>query len=300
MSGSPENNGKPDLFAELHAAIDNFTLVPEQPDSTSSGPSAREVGAFPTIDPDAHRELSSSTAAPPAKVEEAPAPLLGGGLLAELAAAAGAQSQVSESDETRRLASARRLSKALQGIYGYLNQLAQHVNVLKPEVKRSYRLNAQCEFTGLRWDEAAANYRRAPTATEEILVNSVSFRLRYSSAPVPGMTLTRPQAEALRRDLHLVDLAITEENTVASADGPAVWLRLANSIPVQLAFTADTSRDLIIVRGRNVEGFGLSAFKLDPAKVDQPLLDAIGLVLLGRANVLPAALVPVPFNAPTA
>jgi hypothetical protein len=298
MSGSPEKNDKPDLFAELHAAIDNFTFIPEQGEAAPAGPSAREVGAFPTIDPNAQRELKTASAAAPAQVEEAPAPLLGGGLLAELAAAAGAQSQASESDEARRLASARRLSKALQGIYGYLNQLAQHVNVLKPEVKRSYRLNAQCEFTGLRWDEAFANYRRAATATEEVLVSSVSFRLRYATAAVPGMTLTRAQAEALRRDLHLVDLAITEENTVAAADGPAVWLRLANSIPVQLGFTADTERDCIIVRGRNVEGFGLSAFKLDPAKVDQPLLDAIGLVLLGRANALPAALSPVPFNAP--
>lgn len=299
MSASPNQDGKPDLFAELHAAIDNFTLVPEASSSAPAEASVRTVGDFPVIDPEAHRELKEDAAAP-ARAEAAPALLAGGGLLAELAAAAGARSQAEESGEARRLASARRLNKALQGIYSYLNQLAQHVNVLKPEVKRQYRLNSQCEFSGLRWDEAAANYRRAPTATEEVLFSSVSFRLRYSTAAVPGMTLSRPQAEALRRDLHLVDLAITEENSVASADGPAVWLRLGNSIPVQLAFTADTERDCLIVRGRNIEGFGLSAFKLDPAKVDQPLLDAIGLVLLGRATALPPALSPVPFNAPAA
>lgn len=251
---------------------------------------------FPTIDLSAHREFSDRPqrdAGPAAQSTGWDA--TASDLLAELARSAEEHTQdklVQSRSQQEREA---RLDAVLRGVFDYLHQFTRHVNVIKPAIPLHYVLDLQHRFGALQWSEGFADFRTR-SKSEAALIETVSVRLRYATEAL-HILRSADQVKALRDELHLLNLTITDEsNASLPGKGNGVRFTIAGSIPVQLNFRCDLPTGRIIVRGRNIGTLGLSAYLIDPDKLARTTLDAVGLNLLGRSTRLPREFVPVAFS----
>lgn len=275
---------------ELDLRLALATAQPNQPKNQ-----ARQIigHALPSLDPDAaarSADLSRASAAPPdtllanskedgamnfmAELEQEVAALKQGGALP----AQDAQNK------------AQQLHEALSRIFTFFNQMSRHTNQLEPEISRVYRLDAQTSYSGLRWRGAFADFRKQDLS-ENAHLSHASFRVRLV-APEPITLIRRwDQLEALKRDLHILDLRIINDAVLSEkAEQEFVKLQLASDFPVQINFKGNYKTYRINMLCRNLEGFCISAFILDSAHVTQSLLEELGRYLLSRSNVLPGAL----------
>ncbi len=228
---------------------------------------------------------------------EAPSPNRPGhGLLAELAHAAERLSQQKIEEDRSQHQIEQRFDRALRMIFDYLNQFTQHLNVIKPAISLAgYTLDFRHRFGTGRCAEGFVNFRTRSNS-EIALIETVTLRLRYAT---DALEVIRPaeKAKELRDELDLLNLRITgERNVVLARNGSSVRFTLAGSIPVQVNFRSDLSNGRIIVRGRNFGALGLSAYLIDLERLSHASLEAIGLILLGRAVRMPNEFVPVAFH----
>jgi hypothetical protein len=253
--------------------------------------------SFPRIDIEGQCASSSPL---PAKLAQTPSSLRSkecpaSDLLAELARSAEALAQHRIVDSRLQHEVEKRFDRVLRTIFNYLHEFTQHVNVLKPAIPLAYALDFRHRFGALQWAEGFVDFRTR-SKSEVALIESVSVRLRYAT---PILEIIQPveKVHALRHELHLLNLTITDEqNVVIPAKGNGVRFTLAGSIPVQLTFRSDVVRGKIVVRGRNIGALGLCAYLIDPEQLARTSLDAVGLNLLGRSNRLPGEFAPIAFG----
>ncbi len=269
--------------------------------ATTSGIGRAGDLSFPTIDLEAQGGcLPPMDVLDPAPASASFAPPTAPGapamdLLAELARAAEAHEQTRIIESRSQQEAEQRLNQILRTIFDYLHQFTQHLNIIKPSIPLSYVLDYRHRFGALQWSEGFVDYRTRNTS-EIVLMESVSVRLRYATS---ALEITRPadRVHALRHELYLLNLTISDEANVDVADsGSGVRFTLAGSIPVQLNFRSDPSSGKIVVRARNVGALGLSAYLIEPDRLSRASLDAVGLNLLGRASRLPDEFIPIAFT----
>ncbi len=278
-----------DLENSIASFDDRFCLLTAE--TPPPAPRSDTQAPCPVPDPlpaPAVKEAAVLVPAQPAS----PAPA--GDLLGQLAQAAAAQTQTQTDESYSQRLLARRLNDALRRSYDYFHQFTQHLNVLKPAVSLNYALDARHRFADPHWSEGVANYR-TNGRSEEVLLESVVLRLRFSAAAVEVM-IAEEKITAFRNELQILNLEISEETNVGRTGKAGTRFKLAGSIPVQLNFRADMLAEHIAVRARNIGGLGLSAYALDPDAMTHTTFDAIGLCLLGRATHMPESLKPVTFR----
>lgn len=227
--------------------------------------------------------------ATPRETPPPPAPAETSGFLAELEREAAGRQQGDTTLHDRR-ARAQRLHETLGRIFGFFNLLARHANDLGPAITRSYRLDAQTAYTGLRWHGAFADYRKQSVA-ENAPLSHVTFRVKLVAPESVAVVRRWDQLEAFLQELHILNLRTVEEIDVAKKPQQELFqLHLAPEFPVQISFQGNYEADRIDILSRNLEGFGIAAFTVDTTQVTQPLLDDLGRFLLCRSANLPAAL----------
>lgn len=251
--------------------------------------------AAPTVPPPAPAIPKPRIAQPPAPPAPPAVPAqpavphepVAGGLLAELEVAA--KEKAGERDE-RQAANSQALHGALDRAYRYLDAFCRHVNVLKPDVARSYRFNDRCVFENLQWQDATVKSRRNGLA-EFALLDFVAFRVRLA-APAPiSVTVPWNKVDDLKKEMHVFDLRTAEGMDLDGiADKDQRIIRLAPDFPVQVTLAANYQSGRVDILSRNLERFGISGFVCAPEDLTQDFLDELGRYLLARSSVLPAKL----------
>lgn len=287
------------LLDDLEQSIADFDQrlggVEESPSITGLRSSGQR---YPDIEPEARRQLSPAAPvagagnADAAVVSEAPAV----DLLAELAQAAASRSVDDAETQRRQLELTERLHQDLKTVFDYLNQLIRHANTLKPVLPRSYRLDARNSFDGLVWHDGFVDYR-STSRFDRSYYEQILFQVSYR-APAPlAAVCPADQAGIVRKELELVNLRIQREEPVMLPEGgPGVRYVLPDAIPLHLAVQADFSNDALTFRCRNAGNFGPTAYRLPGGSITRPLLDGIGLVLLGRSDTMPKELQRIPYQ----
>lgn len=211
-------------------------------------------------------------------------------LLAELAQEAAEKLGSGRSTEAERQARARLIHETLERIFHFLNQFSRHANNIAPRVDRPYRLDTRNAYTDLEWRGAFADYRKQDLSENARLAH-VGFRVRLV-APAPVVVNCRwDQLEHLKKEMHILDLHTVEgHEPIGNPQQEHIEVRLAPDFPVHIRFRGNYEAGRIDVLARNLEGFGIAAFELDPAEASQAVLDGIGRFLLCRSDQLPAAL----------
>lgn len=254
---------------------------------------------FPPIEPEAKRQLPPSPGASSAgiagTVAAAPeAPTVD--LLAELAQAAASRTVDDAEEQRRQQAVTERLHQDLKSIFDYLNQLIRHANTIKPALPRVYRLDARNSFSQLAWCDGFVDYR-STSRFDRSYYEQILFQVRYQ-APTP-LTAVCPvdKTAMLKRELELVNLRIERDETVMLPEGgPGVRYVLPDAIPLNLSIQADFAAGDLLLRCRNAGNFGPTAYRLPGGSITRPLLDGIGLVLLGRSDTMPKELQRIPYQ----
>ena len=212
-------------------------------------------------------------------------------LLARLAREAKEKINSKQSTLQESQAKARRVDDALNRIVKFLHPFIQHVNNVEPTINRIYRFDARTVYTNLKWQNAMVEHRRQ-SLSEAALMDYVTFSVNLCAPePVP---LKRPWGplETLKKELHHLRLRVIDDMDTVNKKSKQEWLEamLAPDFPVQIRFQGNYSASSIDVMCRNLEAFGVVAYKLDPDEVTTAFLDGLGIFLLGRSDKLPVQL----------
>lgn len=218
--------------------------------------------------------------------------------LAELEQEVAAKNLATSPQESR--AKNRQLHEALLRIFSFLHNMTRHANQLQSEISRSYYLDSQAIFKGLRWQDAFADCRKQ-SLSENSLLSSVSFRLRIVAEDPVCITRRWDQLKTLKDDLHILNLRLVDDSVFSKTpEQEYINLQLAADIPLQISFQGNYKLHQIDVVSRNFEAFCISAFVIDIEQVDQTFLDELGRFLLSRRSELPDALRRVNYVSPVA
>lgn len=278
------------LLADLDESIAGFEeklrqyeAAPARP--ASAGPAATDPAP---ADPATTREspLAAASLSPPS-------PPLGGDLLSELAHAASRRDAAQRSAQASDLALRQRFHVALRTAFDYLHQLVQHLNVLHPPLPVPYTVGRNATFADPCWQHGTVDYRTG-SGTEIALVHSVVLRATLAAVAPPALICADARTPALRHELSLLNLKVRDE-TAAATPGHTAF-SLMPEIYLQLHFAADLATQRVVLRARNLGGFGLAAYALPPEALTRAVLDDIGRCLIGRQRQMPPALVPQPFS----
>ncbi|MGC4090797.1 MAG: hypothetical protein QM756_23570 [Polyangiaceae bacterium] len=136
---------------------------------------------------------------------------------------------------------------------------------------------------------------RSTTRFDRSYYEQLLFQVQYRAPQALAAVCPTDQAPILRRELAMVNLRVLGEDTVLLPEGgPGLRFTLQEGIPLHLTVRADFDNDALILRCRNAGTFGPASYRLAGGTVNRPLLDGIGLVLLGRSETMPRELQPIP------
>jgi len=213
----------------------------------------------------------------------------GSDLLAELAGEATQRNKALQSEEQNLQERSQNLHAALSKIFQYFNQFSSHLNKIKPTTPRVYSVDPLTAYSNIQWGEARVDSRKQ-SLSDKALVDHVSMIVKLT-ATNPVLTKRRwNELDNLKKELDNLGLRPLEDLNVQARKQPQqefFQLELAPDFQMRIQFQGNYDTGKIDLLSNNFDGFGLAAHVLDPADVDQRLLDDIGRFLIGRNDSLP-------------
>ncbi len=216
----------------------------------------------------------------------------GSSLLAELAGEATSKLKALQSESEERQARSEKLSAALKKIYKFLQPFSAHVNNIAPSIPRTYRVDSNAAYSNLSWENALADYRKQSLA-DNAHFDHVSFSVRLQANEPVTVTRRWNQMDALKKELDAFGLSPMDDPDMlmrSKSQQETFSIRIAPDFLLKIIFKGDYANGMLDISGRNFDGFGMSAFRLDPERVSVELLDDLGRFLIGRTDVLPEPL----------
>ena len=177
------------------------------------------------------------------------------------------------------------IDQTLKYVFFYLHDFVQQVNIVKPPVPRRYAVADDVVFDDLVWQEGFADYRtQAQSAGALVELVSLSFQLASPKDFVVERDALR--VDRLRNTLFDFGLQFScKEFRNARSFVERAEFAIRGHVGVSVRWRADFAKGLIQVESRNLERPGTVTYTLDPAAVDQALLDEFGKLALGLPNV---------------
>lgn len=213
------------------------------------------------------------------------------GLLASLALEAEQSKQNREVFDQEKKAANLRVHEGLDRVLKFFMPFIQHVNTVGPAIKRVYRLDARSVYASLKWQGALVDTRKQGM-NDTSLLSYVTFSVNLT-APEPVL-LKRPwsQYEAVVKELNHLKISSLDDLHAIHKRPQQEWLeaRLDPALPVNILFRGNYELGKIDVLTRNLEDFGQTSFRLEPAEISSALLDELGMFLIARTDKLPAIL----------
>jgi len=225
-------------------------------------------------------DAGTSVAAPSAPVVE------GGRRLARLKELAQAKLAESERLDSRAETNAR-VNDALAKVHRYFKDLVAQLNAVKPAYPKGYAIAGVPEFTGLAWNEGRADFDMREGAREVRLYDRASLRFRLSGGKEIEIAREFPATEKLRRLLEDCDIAFRTHD-IRNDRGmiQRTLFYFPCEVRASLLLLGNYGSGKLLLRARNVSGFGALDQILAPEAVDDESLDELTGYILGEASHL--------------
>lgn len=167
----------------------------------------------------------------------------------------------------------RALQLSLRLIYGYLVELVEHLNVVKPEVSVSYEIEGYGRIADLRQD----NYTLQIDDRRLIGSITLSFTCGHPE-PRPRVMRAPDRSAFMKQRDYLLRHGLTFDSKLAvSGEGT---LLVEPMITVSLRFSPDPKARRIRFDIKNLSCLGQESYLIDPIRLNRQHLDGIaGLVL---------------------
>lgn len=222
-----------------------------------------------------------------AKVQEAaPAVPVAGSRLAQLRQLAQAKLTEGTSVDPQEAVNAL-VSDALVKAYRYLKELAEQLNIVRPAYPRGYTIAGVPEFSGLAWEEGHANFHIREVSPTLTLYREVSLRFRLSGQKQVRVVREYPAGEKLKQlleDSRIEFHAQDAWNKRGSIE--RTTFVFACEVKAYLMFLAQFNTGKLLLRARNVSGFGSIEQIVTPEAVNDGALDELAAFILGETGRL--------------
>ena len=253
---------------------------------TGTGPGRVDTAmAFPKISP-----LGSKPVASPVKPSAAPpeSPRTSfenrGNRLDQLRQQADSQQRELNSAIARKTSSNEALDRALKGLFSYLHDFVQQLNVVKPEVPREYPLLDSITLKSMSWQEGFADYRMQSEGARA-LTELVTFS--YALGGTGSIIIERegPAIERFRTLLFDFGMQFScQEFRNARRFVERVEFAIRPQLSINTRWRADFDKGIVVLETRNLERLGSAQFTIAPHCLDDALLDEFGRLVLGEPN----------------
>lgn len=239
---------------------------------------------YPTITtaPGERRQLSREK---PAATTDAPAPVADATpLLEQLRQQAASKQQAQQQASAERAVHSEAIDKALRHVFFYLHELTQQLDIIKPDIQRTYQLADTLAFSDLVWQQGFADYRTQPQSAGA-LIELVTFSFKLLGNGVLRTQREGPAVDRFRETLFDFGLPFecrefrNERGYLERAE-----FTIPCELAVNLRWRADYRQGLILLETHNLERLGSAVYPIKPAAIDQALLDALGRLALGQPN----------------
>ena len=265
-------------YTGLRGSSSAFPSVANLPEVQASA----QTPSTQAFQPVAH----ASAPAAPAPEAASGAGFLGGGLLAQLRKESEQRQQTQLSAAEQLAARRKRCSDVLRQVADYLRELTRQLNVLQPEIPRTYYLfDKHDAFSNLVWARGGADHRSASEGEGgHIMQAGLAYTLKGGGQRQVDQ-FDPASAERVRKVL--IDLGFKLDVQIQRNElNQVTRIRFAfpEEIPVQVVWRADPDQDQILIEARNLERFGISRFSLPLDAVNGQLLDEFGCLMLGRES----------------
>jgi hypothetical protein len=184
----------------------------------------------------------------------------------------------------KRNAANEEIAHTLKQVFFFLHELVQQLNIIKPEVPRSYPLVDHIELNDMVWLDGFADYRTQAHSVGALLeMVTFSYQLHAPTRFTIGRDI--PGIDRLRSQLFDYGLQFSckefhnERRHVERAE-----FHIQSQISVSVRWRADFAENRIVLETRNLERLGSMLYYIQPQRINQSLLDEFGRLVLGQAN----------------
>ena len=179
------------------------------------------------------------------------------------------------------------VSEALGKAYRYLKEFAEHVGVLHPAFPRGYGIAGVPEFKGLVWSSGYADFHMREISPTVRVNERVTLRFQLSGKQQIRVDREYPAAEKLQRLL---------EDSGIEFHAHGVWNKKGSLERTTFEFACEVTGNLLLqgqfdtgkllLRTRNVSGFGSLEHILAPEAITEDSLDELAAFILGETGAL--------------
>ena len=168
----------------------------------------------------------------------------------------------------------------LNGVVSYFTELFNHLNVVKPDTRATYKLNGIGEFA----DMLQGNY----LATTDSNINTRIVKITYDCVGEKQMVVTlggKRQIEEQAR--YLLENHLRFKHKVIPGSfrrDEQVEYTVEPSIGVSILFEADIENSVIHMASINHEGIGSWRRTIQPDEIDEPFCDDLGRYIIRESE----------------
>lgn len=175
------------------------------------------------------------------------------------------------------------ISVALEKVCAYLRDLALRLNVEHPAYARGYTIAGVPEFSGLAWKEGRVDCDTRELFPTVTVYERVSLRFRLSGERQIQVDREFPASERLRQWLKDGNISF-ETQGMWSKRGSLQGTRFVFPCQVDASLLLEGQHETgrLLMRARNVAGFGLMEQILAPEAVVGRALDELAAFVLGE------------------
>lgn len=179
------------------------------------------------------------------------------------------------------------VSYALEETYAYLKDLVEQLNKLRPAYTRGYGIAGLPEFSGLEWDKGHADFHTREISPAVKLFDRVSLRYRLTGNKEIKVSREYPAAERLQQLLEDSGIKFHAHGTWNKRGSlERTSFTFPCELEASLLFTGQFDTGKLLLRTRNVSGFGVVEQILSPEAITQESLDELTAFILGETGAL--------------
>jgi len=227
------------------------------------------------------QEMESSPAIRQEEVIEASASITTNSRLARLKELA--QSKLLEEKKDNRDESDNRISEALERAFGYLKELTQQLNVVKPQFDRGYPLTGVPDFARLKWSAGNADFQKRQVAPNKQLFERITLNYRLSGDKQIQVTVDSPKNERLKQLLAENRIEYTVKDALnARGFVERSTFMFSCEVKASVMLQANFESGHIQLRTINVGHFGVLEHQIEPVAVTPEALEEFAGFILGE------------------
>lgn len=234
-------------------------------------------------EPDDGLDVLAEILSAAAREDPAPAAPIAGNRIAQLRQLAQAKLSEGTSVDPQEMINAL-VSDALVKAYRYLKELVAQLNIVQPAFPRGYAIAGVPEFTGLVWEEGHASFHTREISPTVRLYREVSLRFRLSGRRPLRIVREYPAGERLKQLLEDGRIEFTAQDAWNKRGSiERTTFAFPCEVKAYLMFLGQFNTGKLLLRARNVSGFGTLEQIVAPEAVTDDALDELAAFILGES-----------------